>query len=77
MLPKKNLSKKKNLDFEAVLWNTSALKVDLVERISRSSRVSQNFQKHIISKQFICFQNQKKNKKSKKKNPQELEFLEK
>ena len=74
MLQKKNLSKKKkkNLDFEAVLWNTSALKVDLVERISRSSRVSQNFQKHIISKQFICFQNQ-----NKKKNPQELEFLEK
>ena len=69
MLQKKNLSKKKkkNLDFEAVLWNTSALKVDLVERISRSSRVSQNFQKHIISKQFICFQNKKKNKTKKNK----------
>ena len=69
MLQKKNLSKKKkkNLDFEAVLWNTSALKVDLVERISRSSRVSQNFQKHIISKQFICFQNQKKKTKKKTK----------
>ena len=85
MLQKKNLSKKKKkLDFEAVLWDTSALKVDLVERISRSSTVSQNFQKNIISKQFICFQNQKKKnkknkkkQKNKKKNPQELEFLEK
>ena len=72
MFQKKNLSQKKKrkktyLDFEAVLWNTSALKVDLVERISRSSRVSQNFQKHIISKQFICLK--KKNKRTKEKYP--------
>ena len=68
MFQKKILSspkkKKKTLDFEAVLWNTSALRVDLVERISRSYRVSQNFLKHIILKQFICLK--KKNKKKKK-----------
>ena len=71
MFQKKILSPKKKkktyLDFEAVLWNTSALRVDLVERISRSYRVSQNFLKHIILKQFICLK--KKNKRTKEKYP--------
>ena len=60
------LKKKKTLDFEAVLWNTSALRVDLVERISRSFRVSQNFLKHIILKQFICLKKKKTKKKQNK-----------
>ena len=73
MLQKKIYKIKKNyLDFESGLWNTSALRAGLVERISRSSRVS-TFPKTQKLKAISFLSKPKKEQK----NSQVLESIEK
>ena len=74
MLQKKIYKKKKKnyLDFESGLWNTSALRAGLVERISRSSRVS-TFPKTQKLKAISFLSKPKKEQK----NSQVLESIEK
>ena len=68
----KKIYKKNYLDFEAGLWNTNALRADLVERISRSSRVS-TFPKTQKLKAISLLSKPKKEQK----NTQVLESIEK
>ena len=61
MFQKKIYKKKNYLDFEVGLWNTSALRAGLVERISRSSRVS-TFPKTEAQSNFFSFKTKKRTK---------------
>ena len=69
---KKRKRKKNYLDFEAGLWNTSAFRADLVERIRRSSKVS-TFPKTQKLKAISLLSKPKKEQK----NTQVLESIEK
>ena len=72
MFQKKIYKKKNYLDFEVGLWNTSALRAGLVERISRSSSVS-TFPKTQKLKAISFLSKPKKEQK----NSQVLESIEK